>query len=40
MATVGLPDYPVAAIRTGQFVMGEPPLWTVELVVGAATDSR
>ena len=40
MATVGLPDYPLAAIRTGQFVMGKPPLWTVELAVGAAAGSR
>ena len=40
MATVGLPDYPVAAIRTGQFVIGEPPLWTVAVAVGAAADSR
>ena len=33
MATVELPDYPIAAIRTGQFVIGEPPAWSVELAV-------
>ncbi len=34
MATVALPDYPIAVIRTGQFVSGEPPAWSVELAVG------
>ena len=34
MATVALPDYPIAVIRTGQFVSGEPPVWSVELAVG------
>ncbi len=34
MATVKLPDYPIAAIITGQFVSGEPPAWSVELAVG------
>lgn len=31
MVPGGLPDYPMAAIRTGQFVSGEPPAWSVEL---------
>ena len=30
MATVPLPDYPIAAIRTGQFIPGQEPAWTVE----------
>ena len=33
MATVELPDYPITMIRTGQFVIGEPPAWSVELAV-------
>ena len=33
LATVGLPNYPIAAIKTGQFVPGEPPAWSVELAV-------
>ena len=33
MAKVRRPDYPIAAIKTGQFVIGEPPAWSVELTV-------
>lgn len=33
MARVRLPNYPIAAIKTGQFVIGEPPAWSVELAV-------
>ena len=30
LATITLPDYPIAAIRTGQFIPGQEPAWTVE----------
>ena len=33
LAVLPLPDYPVAAIRTGQFIAGEGQLWAVELTV-------
>ena len=29
-----LPSYPIASIRTGQFVSGQPPLWKVEFAPG------
>ena len=31
LAAVALPDYPIAALRTGQFVPGQGELWSVEL---------
>ena len=31
LAIVALPDYPIAAIRTGQYVPGQGQLWAVEL---------
>ena len=34
LAAVPLPDYPIAAIRTGQYVPGQGELWVVELVAG------
>ena len=37
-AQTPLPDYPIAALRTGQFVPGEGDLWSVELIVPAAPD--
>ncbi len=40
MATVELPDYPIAGIRTGQFVRGEPPAWSVELAIPGLLDLR
>jgi len=33
LAAVPLPDYPIAALRTGQYVSGQGELWAVELVV-------
>ncbi len=30
LATVPLPDYPIAALRTGQFIPGQEPAWTAE----------
>ena len=33
LATVPLPDYPIATIRTGQHIPGQGELWAVELVV-------
>ena len=32
LAMVALPDYPIAAIRTGQYVPGQGQLWAVELM--------
>ena len=37
-AQIPLPDYPLAALRTGQFVPGEGDLWSVELIVPADPD--
>ena len=34
LATVPLPDYPLATLRTGQYAPGQGELWAVELVVG------
>ena len=34
LATVPLPDYPIAAIRTGQFIPNQEPAWTAEFSVG------
>ena len=34
LATVPLPDYPIAAIRTGQYIPGQGQLWAAELTVG------
>ena len=34
MAEVGRPDYPIAAIRTGQFAIGGSRAWSVEWTVG------
>ena len=34
LATVPLPDYPIATIRTGQYAPGPGELWAVELMVG------
>ena len=34
LATISLPNYPVKAIRTGQYVAGQGELWAVELAVG------
>ena len=34
LATVPLPDYPIAALRTGQHLPGSGELWAVELTVG------
>ena len=33
LATIPLPDYPIAAIRTGQYVSGQGELWAAELAV-------
>ena len=34
--SVRLPDYPIAALRTGQHIPGQGPLWQVELTIPAA----
>ena len=34
LATVPLPDYPIATIRTGQHIPGQGELWAVEVMVG------
>ena len=34
LAAVPLPDYPIAAVRTGQYVAGQGELWGVELAEG------
>ena len=33
-ARAGLPDYPVASVRTGQYVRGEGEIWSAEFAVG------
>ena len=37
MVTAELPDYPIDLVRTGQFVIGEPPAWSVELEIAGQT---
>ena len=39
VATVPLPDYSIASIRTGQFVRGEGELWSAEFAVGSEPPS-
>ena len=34
IALVPLPDYPIAAVRTGQYVAGQGEVWAVDLAVG------
>ena len=36
LARVPLPDYPIASIRTGQFVSGEGEIWSVDAAIGAS----
>ncbi len=38
VALIPLPDYPIAALRTGQHIPGQVPLWSVELIVPADRD--
>ena len=33
LATIPLPDYPIAAVRTGQYVAGQGEVWAVELTL-------
>ncbi len=33
LATISLPDYPIAEIRTGQYIPGQGQLWAVELAI-------
>ena len=33
--SIPLPEYPIAALRTGQHIPGQGPLWTVELILPA-----
>ena len=35
VAQIPLPDYPIAALRTGQHIPGQEPLWSVELIIPA-----
>ena len=35
---IPLPDYPIAALRTGQHIPGQVPLWSVDLIVPADPD--
>ena len=37
-AQIPLPDYPIAALRTGQYVPGRGDLWSTELIVPANPD--
>ena len=34
LAAVSLPDYPIAALRTGQYIPGQGEVWAAELAVG------
>ena len=36
--SIRLPDYPLAALRTGQHIPGQGPLWQVDLTIPAAPD--
>ena len=38
VARIPLPDYPIAALRTGQHIPGQAPLWSVELIIPADLD--
>ena len=38
LATISLPDYPIAAIRTGQHIPGQGDLWSVELIAAPNLD--
>ena len=38
VAQIRLPDYPIAALRTGQHIPGQSPLWSVELIIPADPD--
>ena len=38
LAAIALPDYPIASLRTGQFVPGQGDLWSVELVAAPDLD--
>ena len=38
VAQIPLPEYPIAALRTGQHIPGQAPLWSVELIVPADLD--
>ena len=38
LAAVALPDYPIAALRTGQHIPGQGDLWSVELVAAPDLD--
>ena len=38
VAQIRLPDYPIAALRTGQHIPGQSPLWSVELIIPANPD--
>ena len=38
VAQIRLPDYPIAALRTGQHIPGQGPLWSVDLIVPANPD--
>ena len=35
VAQIRLPDYPIAALRTGQHIPGQSPLWQVDLIIPA-----
>jgi len=37
---IPLPDYPLAALRTGQYLPWQAPLWSVELIIPADRDQR
>ena len=36
--SIPLPDYPIAALRTGQHIPGQGPLWQVDLIIPANPD--
>ena len=38
LAAVALPDYPIAALRTGQHIAGQGDVWSVDLVAAADPD--
>ena len=38
VAQIRLPDYPITALRTGQHIPGQGPLWSVELIIPANPD--
>ncbi len=40
LATIPLPDYPITKIRTGQNILGQPPIWEKEIPVYSSPEAK